>query len=74
MVNKALGPPGHGAPLWFEVDSFAQSVQCALGLGAEVLEGPMFNPGPQHWELWLRDLDGYVVVVCSADCTPDAYT
>jgi hypothetical protein len=31
--------------------------------GASVLEGPQVNPNARHREVWLRDPDGYVVVV-----------
>jgi hypothetical protein len=27
--------------------------------------------GPNHWEIWLRDLDGYKVVLASPDGTAD---
>jgi hypothetical protein len=30
-----------------------------------VADGPLDNPLAQHREIWLRDLDGYVVVVAS---------
>jgi hypothetical protein len=36
-------------------------------LGAEIIEEPHINPRPQHREIWLRDSDGYVVVVASPD-------
>jgi hypothetical protein len=39
----------------------------ARRLGAEIIEEPHFNPAPQHREIWLRDKDGYVVVVASPD-------
>jgi len=32
-------------------------------LGAEVLEGPLVNVNAQHREVWIRDPDGYTVVV-----------
>jgi hypothetical protein len=28
---------------------------------------PHVNPAPQHREMWLRDPDGYVVVIASPD-------
>ena len=34
---------------------------------ARVVEEPHVNPGPQHREMWLRDPDGYVVVIVSPD-------
>lgn len=41
-------------------------------LGAEIVMPRHRNPpdgdgGPHHWEIWLRDPDGYVVVLASPD-------
>jgi len=60
-------PHGHGVLLWFEVDDFDAAVGRARALGAEVIEEPHVNPAPQHREMWLRDPDGYVVVLASPD-------
>jgi catechol 2,3-dioxygenase-like lactoylglutathione lyase family enzyme len=67
LVNADAAPPGHGVVLWFQVADFHAAVARARELGAEVIQEPDVNPAPQHWEIWLRDPDGYVVVVCSAD-------
>ena len=40
--------------------------QEARALAAEILEGPAVNPNAKHREIWLRDPDGYVVVLASA--------
>jgi hypothetical protein len=32
---------------------------------------PDSDGGPNHWELWLRDPDGYTVVLASPDGTAD---
>jgi hypothetical protein len=32
---------------------------------------PDGDGGPNHWEIWLRDLDGYKVVLASPDGTAD---
>jgi len=58
---------GHGVLLWFEVEDFDAAVARAHALGAEVLQDVHANPAPRHWELWLRDPDGYVVVIASPD-------
>jgi catechol 2,3-dioxygenase-like lactoylglutathione lyase family enzyme len=63
--NKA--PRGHGVLLWFEVDDFDAAVARATKLGAEVVLAPHVNPAPNHREIWLRDGDGYVVVIASPD-------
>jgi len=66
LVNADAAPPGHGVLLWFQVDDFDSVVERARGLGAEIIEEPHIV-GPRHREIWLRDSDGYVVVVASPD-------
>ena len=67
LVDREAAPVGHGVVLWFQLDDFDAAVDRARGLGAEVIEEPHVNPAPQHREMWLRDPDGYVVVICSPD-------
>ena len=71
LVDADLAPPGHGVLLWFQANDFDSVVERARGLGAEIIEEPHINPAPRHREIWLRDPDGYVVVVASPDgeCT-----
>ena len=59
-------PVGHGVVLWFEVADYDAAVARARALGAAVIE-ELLNPRPQHMELWLRDPDGYVVVLAGPD-------
>jgi catechol 2,3-dioxygenase-like lactoylglutathione lyase family enzyme len=71
--DRATRPYGNGVLVWFEVDDFDAAVQRAADLGAEVVLGPIRNPpegqpgGPAHRELWVRDPEGYTVVVASPD-------
>jgi hypothetical protein len=67
LVNANAAPPGHGVVLWFQVDDFDAVVGRARRLRAEIIEEPHINPAPQHREMWLRDLDGYVLAVASPD-------
>ncbi len=67
LVNATAGPVGHGVVLWFQVEDFDSALTRAGQLKAKVIEGPLINPAPQHREIWLRDPDGYVVVVASPD-------
>ncbi|HMJ56584.1 MAG TPA: VOC family protein [Polyangiaceae bacterium] len=67
LVDGQAAPLGHGVLLWFEVDDFDAAVERARALEAEIVQKPHVNPGPQHREIWLRDPDGYVVVVASPD-------
>lgn len=63
LMDRDAAPPGHGVLLWFMVEDFAAAVRRARDLGAEVIEDAHVNPAPNQWEIWLRDPDGYVVVV-----------
>ena len=75
--NPADKPYGNGVLLWFEVDDIDVIVQRAEQMGAEIVMPRHRNPpdddngGPNHWEVWLRDPDGYVVVVASPYGTAD---
>ena len=66
MGSREVKPNGNGVLLWFQVDDFDSAVARARELGAEILEGPHVNPNAHHREVWIRDLDGYVVVLASA--------
>jgi hypothetical protein len=67
LVNADAAPCGHGVLLWFEIADFDAAVARARSLVAEVVLDAHVNPRPQHREIWLRDPDGYVVVLASAD-------
>ena len=67
LVGADRAPHGHGVLLWFELDDFDAAVARARALGAEIVEEPHVNPAPRHRELWVRDPDGYVVVIASPD-------
>jgi catechol 2,3-dioxygenase-like lactoylglutathione lyase family enzyme len=57
-----LKPTGNGVALWFEVDDFELLVACSREAGAQVVLDVHVNPNARHREIWLRDLDGYLVV------------
>jgi len=67
LVNANSAPPGHGVVLWFQVNDFDLVVERARELGVEVILEPQVNLAPQHREIWLRDPDGYVLVIASPD-------
>jgi hypothetical protein len=63
---------GNGVLLWFEVGDFDEAAARVAELKAEIVLPRHRNPpegdgGPNHWEVWLRDLDGYTVVLASPD-------
>jgi catechol 2,3-dioxygenase-like lactoylglutathione lyase family enzyme len=56
-------PMGNGVVLWFAVDDLDAAVERIQALGAPVLVEPTENPGAGHREYWVRDPDGYTLVV-----------
>lgn len=76
IADPASTPYGNGVLLWFEVDDFDAAAARAQELKAEVVLARHRNPpdgngGPNHWELWLRDPEGYAIVLASPDGTAD---
>jgi len=65
-------PYGNGVLLWFEVDEFDAVMRRAAEMDVPIVMPRHRNPpeaeggeGPFHWECWIRDPDGYVVVFAS---------
>lgn len=56
-------PYGNGVALWFMSEHVEQDYARAIQSGAEVLESIKINPLANHLEFWLREPNGYVVVV-----------
>ena len=67
LVDADAAPHGHGVLFWFQVEDFEATVARAREMGAAVILEPHFNPAPKHREIWLRDPDGYVVVIAGPD-------
>ncbi|HZN34110.1 MAG TPA: VOC family protein [Pirellulaceae bacterium] len=65
-------PYGNGVLLWFEIDDFDAAMDRVAELNPRIVLPRHRNPpdgrgGPNHWECWLRDPDGYTVVLASPD-------
>jgi catechol 2,3-dioxygenase-like lactoylglutathione lyase family enzyme len=65
-------PYGNGVLLWFEIDDFEATVARAEAMKIDIVLPRHRNPptgqgAPNHWECWLRDPDGYIVVLASPD-------
>jgi predicted enzyme related to lactoylglutathione lyase len=56
--------PGNGVTLWFELEDFDAAYERALKLGVHVLMDRLWSENG-NWEFWLRDPDGYRVVLTS---------
>lgn len=65
MGDPQKKPYGNGSLLWFETDEFDATVERARAMSADIVDGPLVNPNAQHREIWVRDLDGYIVVIAS---------
>lgn len=66
LGNPQSKPYGNGVVLWFQTDAFDAAVKCVLNFKAIVLEPAKVNTNANHREIWLRDPDGYTVVLASA--------
>jgi catechol 2,3-dioxygenase-like lactoylglutathione lyase family enzyme len=74
--DPQIKPYGNGVLLWFEVNDFDDAALRAERMKADVVIPRHRNPpdgdgGPNHWEIWLRDPDGYMVVLASPDGSAD---
>jgi hypothetical protein len=70
--NPDNKPYGNGVLLWFETEDFDAAIYRAQELKADIIKPRHRNPakgegGPNHWECWLLDPDGYTVVLASPD-------
>jgi len=65
MADPAL-PLGNGVAVWFEVDDLDAAQRRAGEIKAKVVTDVHTNPNAGHRELWLRDPDGYLVVLSGA--------
>jgi catechol 2,3-dioxygenase-like lactoylglutathione lyase family enzyme len=59
-------PYGNGVLLWFQTNEFDAAVTRVIAFGAQILEQPKVNSNANHREVWLRDPNGYVVVLAGA--------
>ncbi|MEO8429357.1 MAG: VOC family protein [Verrucomicrobiota bacterium] len=64
LGDPALKPYGNGVLLWFELEDFEAAVSRAEEMKAEVIK-PRHRSENAHYECWLRDLEGYTVVLAS---------
>jgi catechol 2,3-dioxygenase-like lactoylglutathione lyase family enzyme len=61
---------GNGVLIWFEIDDFDAAVVRAKELAAPIVLDVHHNPNARHRELWVKDPDGYTVVIASHDGEP----
>jgi catechol 2,3-dioxygenase-like lactoylglutathione lyase family enzyme len=77
LGDPTAKPYGNGILLWFEIEDFDAAVARAEEMNVEVVMPRHRNPpppeegGPNHWEFWLKDPNGYTVVLASPYGTAD---
>ena len=69
-------PYGNGVLLWFQIHDFDAAMVRLAELKPPIVlprhrNPPDGNGGPNHWECWFRDPDGYTVVLASPDGSAD---
>ena len=62
-IGDPAQPTGNGVALWFETAGFDAAVGRIREAGAQIATDVHVNPNTGHREIWLRDLDGYLVVL-----------
>ena len=55
-------PAGNGVALWFEAADFDAAVRRIRAVSAQIVTDVHVSPNAGHREIWIRDLDGYLVV------------
>ena len=66
LGNPKSRPYGNGVVLWFQTEEIEKGFKRAQTQRAKILETMKVNSNANHREFWLRDPDGYVVVVAGA--------
>jgi len=66
LGNPGARSRGNGVVLWFQTDGFDEAIRRIQAHEAQILKAPEVNSNANHREVWLRDPDGYVVVVAGA--------
>lgn len=56
-------PLGNGVAVWFEVENLDAALARIRKAKATIVTDVHVNPNAGHREIWLRDLDGYLVVL-----------
>ena len=64
LGDPELRPYGNGVLLWFELEDYESAVERAAAMDVKVVKPSHFSEN-QNWAFWLRDPDGYMVVLTS---------
>jgi catechol 2,3-dioxygenase-like lactoylglutathione lyase family enzyme len=62
-IGDPAQPLGNGVALWFEADEFDAAVERCRAADVRIQADVHVNPNAGHREIWLRDPDGFLVVL-----------
>ncbi|MBB3139797.1 VOC family protein [Halomonas organivorans] len=65
-LEASFAGPGHGVLLWFEVEDFDDALDRAREMDAWIVREPAISAHTRRRECWLRDPDGYHVVLADS--------
>ncbi|ETD72841.1 dioxygenase [Pelistega indica] len=57
------GTLGNGVLIWISIDNFDEAIKRLRDNHTKLDKEPFFNERARQWEVWLRDPDGYRIVL-----------
>jgi catechol 2,3-dioxygenase-like lactoylglutathione lyase family enzyme len=70
IIGDPGQPVGNGVALWFETADFDAVVRRIQAVRAHIVTDVHVNPNAGHREIWIRDPDGYLVVLAEPCVSP----
>jgi extradiol dioxygenase family protein len=64
LGDPSVKPYGNGVILWFELQNFSEAVERAKLMNVDILKEAYLSENG-NWEFWLRDSEGYTIVLTS---------
>lgn len=64
LGDPATKPYGNGVILWFELNDFFEAVVRAKAMKVDIIKPDQLSENG-NWEFWLRDPNGYTLVLTS---------
>ena len=64
LGDPSRKPYGNGVILWFELDDFDAAVARSVTMNVHVMRSKQLSENG-NWEYWIRDAEGYTVVLTS---------
>lgn len=62
---------GDGIVIWFRTDDFEETVTRIEDVKPEIVKESFVSLYSKRREIWFKDLDGYMIVICSISAASD---